>query len=181
MGSHMKETIKEMMELNYSMMEKVIYEEVYAKVEAEIKAKQRELEENAYTTLNGNTYVDLEYEVETNKRRFGFEISNIKRTYLGFGSLIRDEKTNKYIPNEKADIFIMKDGKLYIKQDELSLLYLVYTEQRFHVKNMYSYMRGAISQGQDKIVEHLYNISSVEHKQKSPLFEKIRLSQKEEK
>lgn len=173
LNNSVKEHLKKSIEESYNALQGVIYAEVYKKVEADFKRKQNEKEDKAYVRIGGETYVDLEYEVDTNKRRFGFELTNIKQRYLEVGSLCRDAN-GKYIPSEQSNIFILIEGKLYIKQDELSILYLIYTEQRFVAKEIYNQVKMVVENDRNNILEHIYNISSVEYKQKSPLFKEIR-------
>lgn len=169
----MSNNLEEITKKSYENVVELIRNNLYDEIKAQIKKEQKEIQEKAYTIFNGNTYVELEYEVETNKIRFGFEINNIKRTYFELDCLIRDDN-NKYIPNPKYDIFILKDGKLFMKQDELSVLYVVYNEQRFIVKERLNSIRGIINSNRVEILEQLYNMVSIEHKQKSPLYKEIR-------
>lgn len=169
----MSNNLEEITKKSYENVVELIRNNLYDEIKAQIKKEQKEMQEKAYTIFNGNTYVELEYEVETNKIRFGFEINNIKRTYFELDCLIRDDN-NKYIPNPKYDIFILKDGKLFMKQDELSVLYVVHNEQRFIVKERLNSIRGIINSNRVEILEQLYSMVSVEHKQKSPLYKEIR-------
>jgi hypothetical protein len=173
-NSFAKDFIKNSIESNYNALEKMIYDEAYKKAESDFKRKQKEKEDRAYKVVNGNTYVDLEYEVETNKRRFGFELNNIKQRYLEVGSLNRVDN-GKYVPSEQSNIFVLIDGKLYMKQDELSILYLIYNEQRFVVKDVLNKVKMIVENDRRSILEHIYGISSVEYKQNSPLFQEIRI------
>ncbi len=168
-----KNNLEDVIKKSYANTVELIRENLYEEIKAQVKKEQKEREENAYIVFNGDTYVELEYEVETNKVRFGFEINSIKRTYFELGCLIRDEK-NKYVPNTEYDVFILKDGKLFMKQDELSVLYVAYNEQRFIVKERLNSIRGIINSNRVEILEQLYNMVSIEHKQKSPLYKEIR-------
>ncbi|MGL4425284.1 MAG: hypothetical protein ACRCZ0_03035 [Cetobacterium sp.] len=130
--------------------------------------RMKKSEDNAYIVIDNDTYVELEYEARTNRRRFGFDLDSLKQTYLERGCLTRDGN-NKYIPSN-TDLFKLVDGKLYMNQDELCILYLVYNKQRTIVKKIDVRVEAMMKRNFNNILECVYSISNVESKQKNPMF-----------
>lgn len=171
-----KNELKDLTLKNMDLLMKVAYEEGYNKAKLDIKHELKESEDSAYVIHNKNTYVNLEYEYSTNKRRLGMDLNNMKRSYFELGALYKEGE--KYVPCEDSDIFILINNKLYIKQDELCVLYLVHSKQRLIHKGIYEDIKVNIEKHHDELVGLLYNIVNVENKQRNPIYNDVRDSKK---
>lgn len=168
---------KDIINNHTEILAKAIYDEAYKKAEQDIKRKQKEVEENAYKVINGDTYVELNYEINTNRKRFGMDLNNIKQTYYERGALIRDE-SGKYVPAQDDNTFVMIDGKLYINLDDLCILYFIYSKQRMITKQFYDTIKLSLEIDHDKFLNIMYDLSNIENKQRNPIYKEIRENKK---
>ncbi|MGL6100897.1 MAG: hypothetical protein ACRC0G_14910 [Fusobacteriaceae bacterium] len=149
------------------------YEEGVKDGIAKEKKRAKKEAEDSVIMVDGNTYIDLEYEVRTSKHSVGMDLNSVKQHYYERECLVRD-CNGKYSPMIGCDVFVLHQGKLYINKDEVTILNHVYNIQRMITKDIYDIVKYQLDTNFGGMVVDLKGMLSIENKQKNPMFRNIK-------